>query len=286
MFFNKKNNLEVVEEEVQVKKMINEDEMFALKVANEFSEELTKSLLEEEQGTAAAINKVKATYNEIIANSDMINETVNLSKKDFVILFVGRIAEEKNILFLIDAQKELNKKYKNIKLVIVGDGPDKEKYENLVKKSNQQSNIIFTGKASWNEMPYYYHISSIFATASKSETQGLTIIEAMASNVVPVCMDDEAFRSMVVEDLNGLFFKTEEEYIKKVLYLYENKKDLENYDKQARIQAEQYGSSHYASRVLDVYKTAQVKKKGFFQKMIDNLFEQTGIAIYKKGEVL
>lgn len=207
--------------------------------------------------------EVERFYKENI-EEDSINQlrkSLNISKKDFVILFVGRIAEEKNILFLIEAQKELNKKYKNIKLVIVGDGPDKDKYEEVVRKSNQQDNIIFTGKASWNEMPYYYHISNVFATASKSETQGLTIIEAMASNVVPVCMDDEAFRSMVVEDLNGLFFKTEEEYIKNILFLYENKKELENYDKQARIQAEQYSSNHYASRVLDVYNRAIKEKK-------------------------
>ncbi len=110
-------------------------------------------------------------------------------------------------------------------------------------------------------MPYYYQIGDVFTSASKTETQGLTIIEAMASNVVPVCMDDEAFRSMVVEDLNGLFFKTKEDYIKEVFYLYENRKEIENYDKQARIQAEQYGSNHYASRVLDVYNRAIKEKK-------------------------
>ena len=86
MFFKKNNNknveVNVEEKDDQINKMINEDEMFALKTANDFSIELTKNLLEEEQGTANAINQVKATYNEIIANSEMINETVNLSKKD------------------------------------------------------------------------------------------------------------------------------------------------------------------------------------------------------------
>lgn len=82
MFFNKKNNAELVVEENKSEDLVKADEMFALKTANDFSIELTKNLLEEEQGTANAIGKVKSTYNQIIANSDMINETVNLSKKD------------------------------------------------------------------------------------------------------------------------------------------------------------------------------------------------------------
>ncbi len=191
---------------------------------------------------------------------DNLRKTLNISKRDFTILFVGRLAEEKNIEFLINSQNELVKKYKNIKLIIVGDGPDKEKYEKLSKDLGLEENIIFTGKAAWGDMPYYYHVADIFATASKTETQGLTIIEAMASNVVPVCMRDEAFQSMVTEDLNGLFFETEEEYQKQILYLYENKDELQKIDKQARIQAEHYSSKNYADRVLEVYHRA-IKEK-------------------------
>ena len=189
-----------------------------------------------------------------------LRKLLNISKKDFVILFVGRLAEEKNVKFLIHSQKILADKYKNMKLIIVGDGPDKEEYEEYSKKLGLEKNVIFTGKVAWKDMPYYYHISDIFATASKTETQGLTVIEAMAANTVPVCMRDEAFQSMVTEDLNGLFFETEEEYQKKILYLYENKKELEKIDKQARIQAEHYSSKNYADRVLEVYQRA-IKEK-------------------------
>lgn len=206
--------------------------------------------------------EVERFYKENVSEKevDELRKTLKISKKDFVILFVGRLAEEKNIEFLINSQNELTKKYKNIKLIIVGDGPDKEKYEQLSKDLGLEDNIIFTGKAAWGDMPYYYHVADVFATASKTETQGLTIIEAMASNVVPVCMRDEAFQSMVTEDLNGLFFETEEEYQKQILYLYENKNELQKIDKQARIQAEHYSSKNYADRVLEVYHRA-IKEK-------------------------
>ena len=207
--------------------------------------------------------EVERFYKENINEKELeeLKNTLKISKKDFVILFVGRLAEEKNVEFLIRSQKELNKKYKDLKLIIVGDGPDKEKYEKMVEDLGIDNNVVFTGKASWDDMPYYYHAADVFATASKTETQGLTIIEAMASNTIPICMRDEAFQSMVTEDLNGVFFETQEEYIKQIERLYKNKKELEKLNKQARIQAETYSSKFYAERVLEVYKRAINEKK-------------------------
>lgn len=207
---------------------------------------------------------------------ESLKKSLRLNKKDFIILFVGRLAEEKNIEFLIEAERHLKEKYKNIKLIIVGDGPDKEKYEKESKDLGE--NIIFTGKAAWEEMPYYYHISDVFATASKTETQGLTIIEAMASSVVPVCMKDEAFESMVTDELNGLFFKTIEEYEKQIIRLYDNRKELNWFNKQARIQAEHYSSKNYADRVLEVYHRAIKEKQeenrfGFISTIIKKIKE-------------
>ena len=147
-----------------------------------------------------------------------------------------------------------------MKLIIVGDGPDKEEYEAYSKSLGTEGNVIFTGKTSWKDMPYYYHVSDVYATASQTETQGLTVIEAMASNTIPICIRDEAFQSMVTEDLNGLFFETEAEYQKIICRLYEDRDELARFDKQARIQAEHYSSKNYADRVLEVYERA-IKEK-------------------------
>ena len=208
-----------------------------------------------------------------------LKNTLGLTKNDFVLLFVGRLAEEKNVEFLLNSEKNLVKKYKNIKLVIVGDGPDKDNYEKLSGKLGIAENVIFTGKAAWEEMPYYYHISDVFVTASKTETQGLTIIEAMASNVIPVCMEDEAFQSMVTEELNGLFFKTNEEYESQIIRLYENREELAKFDKQARIQAEHYSSKNYAERALEVYNRAIKEKEeenrfGLISKIVKGVKER------------
>ncbi len=208
-----------------------------------------------------------------------LRNTLNLTKKDFVLLFVGRLAEEKNVEFLLQSERNLIEKYPDIKLVIVGDGPDKEKYEKLSKELGIDKQVIFTGKSAWEDMPYYYHIADVFVTASKTETQGLTIIEAMASNVIPVCMKDEAFQSMVTDELNGLFFETNEEYEKQIIRLHDNRTELKKFDKQARIQAEHYSSKNYGERVLEVYERAIKEKKeenrfGLISKVAKNIKEK------------
>ena len=225
--------------------------------------------------------EVERFYDENIDNNELkeLRKTLKIDKDDFILLFVGRLAEEKNVEFLIKAEKKLQEQNKNIKLLIVGDGPDKEKYEEYAESLGLTDSIIFTGKTAWVDMPYYYHLADVFVTASKTETQGLTIIEAMASNVVPVCMRDEAFSSMVTEELDGLFFETEKEYIDHIIRLYNNPKELEKFDKQARIQAETYSSKYYGERVLEVYNRAIKEKKeenryGIFSKIIKAIKER------------
>ena len=225
--------------------------------------------------------EVDRFYTENIKQKELENlkKLLKINKRDFVILFVGRIAEEKNIEFLIKAHKDLVEEHKNIKLLIVGDGPDKDAYERLSKDLGLDKNIIFTGKAAWEEMPYYYHIANVFTSASKTETQGLTVIEAMASNLVPVCMKDEAFESMITEELNGLLFEDIKGYQKQILRLYENKKELEQFNKQARIQSDSYSSKYYGEKVLEVYRRA-IKEKalenrfGLISKVAKNIKER------------
>ncbi len=207
---------------------------------------------------------------------ELLKKKLKLKKKDFVILFVGRLAAEKNVEFLINAHKKIIEKNKDIKLLIVGDGPDKEKYEKLSKSLGLEDYIIFNGKSAWEEVPIFYHASNLFATASKTETQGLTVIEAMASNITPLCIKDESFLGTVTDELNGRIFETEEEYINEVFELYQDNNLRQKYNNQARIQAEHCSSRAYARSVLEVYERAikekdSKKKQSLLSKIIHKL---------------
>ena len=207
---------------------------------------------------------------------ELLKKKLDIKKKDFVIAFIGRLAEEKNLEFLINAHKELVEYNPNIRLLIVGDGPDKEKYEALSNELGLGDHVIFNGKAAWEEIPVYYQVANVFATASKSETQGLTVIEAMASGVPPLCIKDESFVTTVTDGLNGRIFENSQEYISQVKELVEDKTLIDRLSKQARIQAEHYSSRTYAISVIEVYKRAikdkqEEHKKGLISRIISKI---------------
>ena len=209
---------------------------------------------------------------------EKLREKYKIKKNDFIILYVGRLGKEKNVDFLLDNQEYFVKNNKNVKLVIVGDGPDYNEYVEKVKKLNLQENIIFTGKVPYDNIQYYYNLGDVFVTASTTETQGLTLIEAMAANIPVICINDESFRNTVIDGLNGFVFNNKKDYKKKMDSVINDKELLKKLGRQAKISTTQYSSKYYAERVLDVYektieenatkktflaRTKDVIKKGF-----------------------
>ena len=201
---------------------------------------------------------------------DEIRKTLGISPKDFVIVFVGRLGHEKSVETLIEGQVGLLKTDPNCKLVIIGDGPDMNEYKALASKLRVDHSVIFTGKIPWDDVPKYYQLATIFATASRTETQGLTVIEAMAASIPVVCADDVSFKAVVIDGLNGYLFANKKEYKKQVRKLMEDKILLEKMSVQARISEEPHSSKYFAEKVLDVYQTALdgmgARKANFFSK--------------------
>ena len=214
------------------------------------------------------------------AKLEEIRKKHGLNKGDFVILYVGRLGQEKSVDVLIEAHQELAREYK-AKLLIVGDGPDMDTYKNLVHKLKIDDNVIFTGKVPWTEVTLYYQIADIFATASKSETQGLTVIEAMAASLPVVAVDDESFRNVIIDVLNGHLFDTKKEYKKYVKSFIDEPSKLQQFSKQARINADTYSSKYFAERVLDVYRLAINGETSEEKNSVKNGFKATLKGIFK-----
>lgn len=214
---------------------------------------------------------------------DELRKKLGIRKTDPVILFVGRLGDEKSVNVLIEAHISITRTNPGTKLLIVGTGPDLEKYQELARKYGVTKDVIFAGRVDWNEVPKYYQLASVFATASKTETQGLTVIEAMAGSVPVVAYDDDAFREVVVDGLNGHLFQTKKEYKDAVRDILDNPDTYNQMCRQARITADQHSSKYFAEQVLDVYQAAlggdlapknrtfltrmkDVAKKGFYGK--------------------
>ena len=177
----------------------------------------------------------------------------------FVLTFLGRIAQEKSIEVIIHALKKVVQINPDIKCLIVGGGPQLEELIESVENDPISEYIIFTGPQSGEYVPAHYHISDMFISASLSETQGLTYIEAMASSIPVIARYDNQLADVIIDQVNGFFFKNEDELPDLILKAMSC--DLSKMKAAALAKAKEYSGETFAEKVLDVYHNAIIIKK-------------------------
>jgi 1,2-diacylglycerol 3-alpha-glucosyltransferase len=123
-----------------------------------------------------------------------------------VVLHVGRVAPEKNLTTLIHAFPRILQSNPDTKLMIVGTGPYMEKYYDLVARLRLSGDVIFTGFVPDADLPRYYAAADAFAIASKFETQGLVVLEALASGRPVAGANYRAIPEFVRDGVNGALF--------------------------------------------------------------------------------
>ena len=222
----------------------------------------------------------KENFNQKDINS--LKKKLGIKKKDFVVMTVSRLAKEKSVDRIINNHKELVKKYSNMKLLIVGDGPDIDKLKDEAKSLCVSDSVIFTGKVPLNDIPIYYQLGNIFVTASKSETQGLTVVEAISSSLPVVAVKDDSFVNSVIEDFNGFVFTEDEKYINSISKLYEDKDLYNRLSNQSRLLSADFSSEYFALKVLKVYETAIENYKKDNKKIINKIKNNIASRKYKK----
>ncbi|MFQ7195100.1 glycosyltransferase [Thomasclavelia spiroformis] len=185
-------------------------------------------------------------------------------KEQFIVTFLGRIAKEKSIDVLIDAMKEIVKENDNILCLIVGGGPYLDELKELVKDDQIEKYIIFTGPKLSQEVPSYYHLSNVFVSASVTETQGLTYIEAMASGIPAVARYDQNLENVIIDGVNGYFFKETNELVSILLNMMNS--DCSKMAREAYLHAMKFSSEVFYEKVIDVYKQA-IKQKYYTYKV-------------------
>lgn len=212
-------------------------------------------------------------YKENIDKNEIINlkKDLGLKKTDFIVLYVGRIAKEKSIDFLINNFNSVLKRIPKAKMIIVGDGPDIKDLIDLTRKKGLENKIIFTGKAPWTDVPKYYSLCDVFVTASKTETQGLTVMEAMGASKPVVAIRDESFELMITDKKDGLFFDDEKSYVDMIYEVYKNKKLRDEISFNARLTADKYSPYNYAKNVLKVYEKVISKDTNVVKKVVHNV---------------
>lgn len=139
-----------------------------------------------------------------------LKRSLDICEEDRVLLFIGRIAKEKNIEELINYLSKMHTP--NIKLLICGDGPFRKNLEKYIETRHLTNQVIFTGMICPDNIATYYQLGDIFVNASTSETQGLTYIEALLSGLPVLCRNDESIENVIFNGVNGFMFDDYEEF--------------------------------------------------------------------------
>lgn len=123
-----------------------------------------------------------------------------------VLVTICRVAREKSIDLIIGAMPEILKRIPGLKFVIVGDGPALSELKEQAAALGISDSVVFAGPRSWNEIGKYYRVGDLFISASTSETQGLTYIEAIAAGVIAVIRRDDSTQGIITDDETGFYF--------------------------------------------------------------------------------
>ena len=110
-------------------------------------------------------------------------ETIGLQPGGVTLINVGRLGPEKNLTFLVRAFAGVASAFPEARLVLVGDGPERDNLEDLVGRSGLRGRIAFAGLVDYAELPRYLAMADAFVTASVTEVHPLSVIEAMASGL-------------------------------------------------------------------------------------------------------
>lgn len=135
---------------------------------------------------------------------------LNITPDETMLLSLSRLAEEKNIQAVIKSLTAIRDQAA-VKLVIVGSGPYQEKLAKLVEELDLTDLVVFTGLVDNHQTAYYYKAADFFISASTSETQGLTYIEALASGTPVLAVNNAYLKNLITDPVFGLLFETDEE---------------------------------------------------------------------------
>ena len=123
---------------------------------------------------------------------------------------MGRLGKEKNYEEILQYLAEYDNK--DLRLLLVGDGPNRASLEALVEELGIDDQVIFAGMIPHNEIGVCYSSADLFVCASSSETQGLTYLEAQAASLPILCRRDECLSQVIIDGMNGWQYDTYEEF--------------------------------------------------------------------------
>ncbi len=175
-----------------------------------------------------------------------------------IVLSLGRVAKEKSMDVIIKGFSQyLKTPHPSTKLLIVGDGPDRRDLMQLVSELKLENDIQFVGAVPIQEVPYYYQLADVFASASLTETQGLTFMEAMVSQKIVLCRYDENLASLIRHQQTGFIFADIDDFSRQLHAIFSLEPSKKNVMlSQIEEAVKPYALTTFYENLLEVYQRA------------------------------
>lgn len=166
--------------------------------------------------------------------STQLRQDWGVQDDEIAVIYVGRMAAEKNLDVTIDAFRALQQEYPKAKLILVGDGPDAKRVQ------SQNPDFIFCGVKRGEDLAAHYASADIFLFASTSETYGNVTVEAMASGLAVVTYDYAAGKAQIEHGVNGVLadFDQKTAFIQQTINLIRQPERVHSLGQAARNKAE------------------------------------------------
>jgi glycosyltransferase involved in cell wall biosynthesis/pimeloyl-ACP methyl ester carboxylesterase len=180
-----------------------------------------------------------------------------------VIGHAGRLASEKNLDFLVNCMVEVLKNEPRAHALVVGKGSSEKMIKDAFEKAGLKDRLHLVGVLHYQQLVDAYMAMDVFAFASLSETQGIVLIEAMASGLPVVALDAPGARDVVKDRSNGRLLKEMDQpsFVEALLWVIRCSPEESQAMKQAaRLTAQKYTIELSAKRMLEVYEDARSRK--------------------------
>jgi phosphatidylinositol alpha-mannosyltransferase len=180
------------------------------------------------------------------------------------ILFVGRIDERKGLIYLLKAYRILTKKFKNLRLIVVGEGELKKDCQDYVKKHNLKE-VYFEGEKNGKELVSYYRSCDIFCAPSIfGESFGLVLLEAMACQKPVVAFANHGYKEFLKGKKGEKFLAKPRDFYqlaKKIEILIKNQKLRKEMGEWGEKEAKKYSWEKIVDKILNFYDFCQKEKE-------------------------
>lgn len=192
-------------------------------------------------------------------NGVELRKKLGISQTESVLVYTGRISEEKRVKFLIRSVASIKEAPK---LIIAGLGPQLDEARDLVKELGKEDQIFLIGAVEYDEMPNVYAAGDVFATPSLSEVHPLVVIEAHVSGLPAVVVDAPGTADIVENGISGFVTKnTKADFVNGIRKIINNPGLKARLKRGAKKVGNKYSIESSVEKLLDVYNLAIRLKK-------------------------